>query len=663
MLPLPPALAGRFQVGARLGQGAIAEVVRATDLRNGADVALKILYPSLRESTAVVARFRKEVELVKAIRHPHVLAIHEVVESDGYLFLVMDHHGGGDLADRLAHDGPLGAEAIRDLAAQLGGALAAAHRAGIVHRDVKPSNVLAGSGAGRPLDVRLCDFGLARSAEGSGLTTNAAVLGTPEYMAPEVIAEGHADPRSDIYSLGVVLFEAATGRLPFVADSPYQLMRLHLQEAPPDPRTLAPQLPAALANAILKALEKDPLDRFASANALVEAFADATKSPTGLQAAAVSLAKPRGRERICAVCRGWFVQAAGVCADCRHEGLLVEPDPRGVSVLVTGPGGVGDKLSADKHVTLFRVLREVPNQAEVLGKPGRRTAPRFPFYVARAISRDSAERLRARLEAVGFTVSVETGGTFKPADMRRKFSVLGWRGVAASGVAGYGSQLFSLVPDSFPSWVGSVYHAALIAVPAAIVFRMVRHWTQPLMHIKAPAASTTTASTKATERRSIGALASRLRALTSRHDRRLVARVVERFEQLHVAGEAAIAGAATRGDHIVAALVALDEAERATAETPLSASEAQSALRASERGRVLLRGELLRLSIHLEALAQAHVRSESAGAAEEAAAAADTTAALATALDAHRDLDQFLSRFLSRSPSEQEPAALAEVKS
>src|SRR5262249_49431351 len=155
----------------------------------------------------------------------------EVADADGQLFLVMDYHPGGDLADRLAGKRAFGAGEGRDLAAQRCGALAAAPPAGGVPPGRQPADAPGGPRAGRGLG--LCDCGLARSAELSGLTTANAVLGTPEYMAPEVVVDGHADPRSDIYSLGVMLFEAATGRLPFYGDSPYQLMRQHVDvEAP-----------------------------------------------------------------------------------------------------------------------------------------------------------------------------------------------------------------------------------------------------------------------------------------------------------------------------------------------------------------------------------------------------------------------------------------------
>src|SRR5690242_6497590 len=131
----------------------------------------------------------------------------------------MELHPGGDLSERLERRRPLDAAGLRALCRQVCGALEAADRAGVVHRDVKPQNILVGQGD--ELDTRLCDFGLARTADLAGLTTRTTVLGTPAYMAPEVISEAYADPRSDLYSLGVVLFEAATGRLPFLADSPF----------------------------------------------------------------------------------------------------------------------------------------------------------------------------------------------------------------------------------------------------------------------------------------------------------------------------------------------------------------------------------------------------------------------------------------------------------
>src|SRR5262245_9840876 len=213
----------------------------------------------------------------------------------------MDYHPGGDLADWIARKRGFPTDELRVLAGQLCGALAAAHRAGVVHRDVKPSNVLCGPGS--QIDVRLCDFGLARATELAGLTTANAVLGTPEYMAPEVVTDGHADPRSDVYSLGVMLFEAATGRLPFYGDSPYQLMRQHVDIEAPRARTLAPELPAAIDAAIARALAKDPLDRFATADDMARALAE--ESPVEANALApIRGATAAPARRVCQRCGG-----------------------------------------------------------------------------------------------------------------------------------------------------------------------------------------------------------------------------------------------------------------------------------------------------------------------------------------------------------------------
>ena len=634
MLALPERLAERYRVGAAIGHGAIAEVVRAVDETTGREVALKLLYPALRENPVVVERFRREVELVRRIRHSHVLAIHEVVDSDGWLFLVMDYHPGGDLADRLAREpsGRLPPAEVRVLAAQLGGALAAAHRAGIVHRDVKPSNVLAGGGDNaRGLDVRLCDFGLARSAEGSGLTTSTAVLGTPEYMAPEVIAEGHADQRSDLYSLGVVLFEAATGRLPFVADSPYQLMRQHLQETPPRPRDLVPDLPAEIDEAIFKALAKDPLDRFASAAEMAEAFTVSATS-AAVDKADVSLALSR-RGAPCPACGGWLVESAALCADCGHQLLRLEPEAGGVSILVTGPGSAGDKLDAKKHVALYRLLGELPAAG---GAPLERQAraPRFPFYVARGLSQSSAQSLLERVQALGLSARIHKGWALRPKEMRKKVNTMSWRIFAGMGAAAWGGQVHNLLPDSVPAALRfSLMPLMLLGLPALFAVELARRSSKPLVRPAVDGRDTVVLSP----------VIAWLRRLSSRQDRRLLARICERLGRTPL-DPASLAGLVARATDLAAALHALEQADAASSEAAPGGdpSQAQSELRRLERGRVLLRAELLRLSSHLEAAAGATVLAGAEAGAREARSAAQVADELAVDLDAQRELEMFL---------------------
>jgi len=600
---VPALLAGRYRVVGAVGRGAIAEVVRARDERTGEEVALKILYPHLRESAAVVERFRREVEIVRRIAHPHVLGIREVVDGDGQLFLVMDYHPGGDLADRLAAQRRVPEEDLRTLAAQLCGALAAAHRAGVVHRDVKPSNVLCGAGPG--LDVRLCDFGLARTADLSGLTTANAVLGTPEYMAPEVVVDGHADPRSDIYSLGVMLFEAATGRLPFYGDSPYQLMRQHVDVEAPRARSLAPELPPAIDDAIARALAKDPLDRFATVEDFARALAgdsDSTAS-TALVATAASVLARRACER----CGGWMVEAAAVCADCGRALLRLEIEPGGVDVLVTGPGQVADKLDAQKQVALYKLLDELPEGSLQIQR-GHRRAPRVPFYVAKGITRSSAAVLVARLESIGLAACIAQEWPLARAAIRGKLWQTTYRPFAGFGILSV--QAIRLLPRHW-GLIGFlspfiVMAGGLVAMFAFAVVRIRR----PIVRRLPGGLARSDA-----ERR----LEDLLPRLVSRQDRRLVAHIVERLARIRAAGHAdTVQPLADRAAAAADALSNLDARRDADASVDTDPARALEELRREELTRVVLRADLLRGASWLDRLGQGLAR---AGAADSADAA------------------------------------------
>jgi tRNA A-37 threonylcarbamoyl transferase component Bud32 len=580
---VPERLAGRYRVLGAVGRGAIAEVVRAQDETTGAQVALKILYPHLRESAAVVERFRREVEIVRKIAHPHVLGIHDVVDSDGVLFLVMDYHPGGDLADRLAARRAFAAHEIRDLAAQLCGALAAAHRAGVVHRDVKPSNVLCGPGPG--LDARLCDFGLARTAELSGLTTANAVLGTPEYMAPEVIVDGHADPRSDIYSLGIMLFEAATGRLPFYGDSPYQLMRQHVDVEAPRAGTIAADLPPAIDAAIARALAKDPLDRFATVEDLARAIAEDAAAMIPVAPAAAAPAR-----RACPKCAGWLVEAAAVCADCGAALLRLEYERRGVSVVVTGPGRNADKIDAVKQVALYKILDELPAGSVTVPLRGR-AAPRVPFYVARGITRGSAASLIARLISIGLHACVaEDELRVVQKAMRDKLWQLTHRPMAGFGIVA--TQGMNITPSGWPFWARMLPFALIATGSGATLVAALRTCRRTIIAPPREAKG----STKAVQR-----LSQLLARLANRQDRRLVAHVIERLGQIQSLGHAdAAQGLAERAAELAAALAAFDERRSAAASVSVEPARALEELRSEEVMRVVVRAELLRASSWLD---------------------------------------------------------------
>jgi hypothetical protein len=628
-LATPDVLGGRYRVAGAVGRGAIAEVLRARDERTGEDVALKVIYPHLRESAAVLERFRREVEIVRRVSHAHVLPIRDLVESDGLLYLVMPYHPGGDLADRLARAGRLPPAEVAVLAEQLAGALAAAHRAGVVHRDVKPSNVLLG--AGPALDVRLVDFGLARTAELSGLTAAAAVLGTPEYMAPEVITDGHADPRSDIYSLGVVLFEAATGRLPFYGDSPYQLMRHHVDTEAPRARSLATDVPRALDEAIARALAKDPLDRFATAGDLTRALGGgaASVAPSRALVPAPRAAEVATARHACRRCGGWLVASAAACADCGAVMLRLEHQRGGVAVLVTGPGRTAEKIDAWRHVALYKVLEQLPPGSARIAR-GKRRAPRYPFYVAKGISAASASALVEQLRELGLEARIVQRSALPRGEVVSKVGAHLLRFVFGAGLFMQGITLWNhILPHGMLARALAFLGGAGMTVALVSSLRSLR----PLVRKVLPAARDTVA----------WRLGSMLPRLRSRQDRRLVAHILERLAQIEALGRAEVAAPlAARAAEVAGALAALDVRRSHDASVPRDAGSALAVLRSEEMTRVVLRGDLLRTVSRLDDLALAVARAGARASAEEAARLEHEIQELAFAADAEAELAALL---------------------
>jgi serine/threonine protein kinase len=265
-----------YRLEQALGEGACGFVFEAVD-GNGASVALKILRPELAGDVTLRARFRREARIVQEIRSPHVVPIIELGESRGLTYLVLPLYPGGSLASRLRAHGPLGAGETAGLAAQLARGLDELHAHGIVHRDVKPSNVLFDAD-GR---AALSDFGLARAFDSTRLTLDGQLLGTPHYLAPELIEGLEATPASDLYALGCVLYECVAGTPPFAAHRLSELGFAHLVEPPPDPRERRPELPADFALALLTALDKDPAGRPTTATALARMLHLARNSAPG----------------------------------------------------------------------------------------------------------------------------------------------------------------------------------------------------------------------------------------------------------------------------------------------------------------------------------------------------------------------------------------------
>jgi serine/threonine-protein kinase len=257
---------------AEIARGGMAVVYRAQDTLLERLVAVKLLHPQFVGDPEFLERFRREARAAARLSHPNIVSIYDVGDDAGTPFIVMELVEGGNLKDRIRQAAPLPDAEMRSIGATLASTLDYAHRRGIIHRDVKPQNVLLGED-GRPL---LTDFGIAQAMASSGLTRTGAVMGSVHYIAPELVRGRTALPQSDVYSLGVVLYEMATGRVPFQGDTDLSVAVAHVEEAAPSPRASNPRLAPDLEATILRALAKAPDQRYASA----ADFAEALRTPS-----------------------------------------------------------------------------------------------------------------------------------------------------------------------------------------------------------------------------------------------------------------------------------------------------------------------------------------------------------------------------------------------
>jgi serine/threonine-protein kinase len=254
-------VAGRYEIRQTLGRGGMGTVYRAHDRVLDEEVALKILRADVAGSPGMAARFRSEIKLARRVSHWNVCRIYEYGEDAGLQYISMELVAGETLKQRLSRTGPLPPESAFDVAAQVADGLAAVHKAGIVHRDLKTPNIMVDDKG----VVRVMDFGIARAAAPEAGVDTGYVLGSPEYMSPEQARGLPVDFRSDVYSLGVVVFEIFSARVPFRADTPVATLLLHLEREPPLRGADAPLLPEALVGFLARALAKDPGGRYPSA--------------------------------------------------------------------------------------------------------------------------------------------------------------------------------------------------------------------------------------------------------------------------------------------------------------------------------------------------------------------------------------------------------------
>ena len=341
---------GPYEVVSLLGAGGMGEVWKARDTRLDRDVAVKVLLPAGAASEELRQRFEREAKAISHLSHPHVCALHDVGSHEGTEYLVMEYLEGETLAARIAAKGALPLEKLLAIGIEVADALEAAHRVGIVHRDLKPGNVMLTKSG-----VKLLDFGLARTlapqggpngmtslptvAPPSPLTQKGTVLGTFQYMAPEQLEGGEADARSDVFALGAVLFEMATGRKTFEGKSQASVIGSILKDTPPPPSSIAPMTPPALDRVVGTCLAKDPESRMQTAHDVklqLQWIAEGG-SQAGLPAPVV--ARRKGRERLAwGVAAGSFA-AAGILGAAfllreREPGRLIRasiPAPEGMT--------------------------------------------------------------------------------------------------------------------------------------------------------------------------------------------------------------------------------------------------------------------------------------------------------------------------------------------
>jgi serine/threonine protein kinase len=267
-------VAGRYQVIEELGIGGMGRVYKVFDTEIKEKVALKLLKPEIASNQDMIERFSNELKFARKISHRNVCRMYDLGNAEGALFITMEFVPGEDLKSFIRRSRQLVVGTAVSLAEQVCEGLAEAHRLGIVHRDLKPGNIMIDEEG----NAKIMDFGIARSVSGKGITGAGMMIGTPEYMSPEQVEGKEADLRSDIYSLGVVLYEMLTGRVPFEGDTPFSVALKQKSEIPQNPRQIDIQIPEDLSRLVLKCLEKDREKRFESAEALASELAKISRN-------------------------------------------------------------------------------------------------------------------------------------------------------------------------------------------------------------------------------------------------------------------------------------------------------------------------------------------------------------------------------------------------
>lgn len=572
-------LQDRYEVAQEIGRGGYSIVYRARDRRVGTDVAIKLLVPPPAAARLARERLRREVEAVRQLSHPNIVAVYDVVDEGPWSFVVMEYVPGPDLAVRVRDRGPLDAEATARLGREIAAALDVAHRRGILHRDVKPQNILlAPDGC-----ARLTDFGSARLAGSETVTQTGGLVGTTAYAAPEQLAGGRGDARADEYALGMTLYYALIGALPVRTGSRGATVP---ETDGHRPRRERPDVPPWLDDVIGRATMPDPDDRF-PAVALVAAAIEAR----GEGLVAVPALPSKGR---CAMCRAPEPFGIGVCPRCACRAGA------GDDVLVflerTSPGAARRAMREALEERIGGAASAAACQAAVAGE---RPLLRVPA--------DAGARVLELLEAQGLPARVETRATSLHAAVRAPIAALAFV-VVAGGVA-------AAMAAAVPMLLATSPAVGIVLVGLAALGRRTPVWNPPSV-----GRSSLPAEAEATAVRALAALpAGYARALLVDLLRRAAAvtAAAERVGPLVVAACAAARDLAMLEEH----LAAFDARRDRLSDAPAGWVDALSRC---ERGRDLLTQRLLDASATLSRL-QAGVVEGSGG---------DALAELARDLDA-----------------------------
>lgn len=395
---------GRYLLEERIASGGMGTVFKALDQRLGRTVAFKVLKPELAHDDRSVERFRREARAVAALAHPNIANVYDYGEDRGSHFIVMELAPGKDLARVLEAEAPLSPERTARIAAQIAAALGHAHSAGVVHRDVKPANVIVSDDH----TVKVTDFGIARAAGDSNLTATGTLLGTATYLSPEQAQGVPLDARSDIYSLGIVMYEMLTGEVPFPGESAINVAMRHLSEDVPAPSETAEGVPAWLDAVVVKATRRDPLDRFGDGNDLADALAGSeTRDTVALPVAGDTVELSRSAAGPPLVPPGWDPAKIG------RTVLLI-----GVALLVVAAALVVWRLAQDDEPT-----RSARRRRQATAPPAEESpteaSPTPDEVVSYELPQDliGADALQARriLEGVGFVVEEVAVSSEEPA--------------------------------------------------------------------------------------------------------------------------------------------------------------------------------------------------------------------------------------------------------